>query len=154
MNRKTTKILAILALDVQALGVMLAVVVMFLQNRLLPSLMGWTPKDTGIVFPVVLFSMVVQLVIYLIFVSSLQNKGNERNIALCITLVAVSVLFSLASTWIETFGIVLYSRKGADALAKYSGVSQLVSYVRQGCGVPAVALFYLACGRYTVKAGD
>ena len=67
---------------------------------------------------------------------------------------AVSVLFSLASTWIETFGIVLYSRKGADALAKYSGVSQLVSYVRQGCGVPAAALFYLACGRYTVKAGD
>ena len=82
----------------------------------------------------------------------LTSCSVKVNITLCVVLVVVSVLFSLASTWIETFGIMLYARMGSDVLARYSGVNQLVSYVRQGCGVPAVALFYLACGRYTVKS--
>ena len=151
MNHKTTKILATLALAVQALGVMLAVAVVFQQDRLLPVFMGWKPEKEGIAFPVALFTMAVQLVIYLIFVFALQNKDNERNITLCVILVAVSLLFSLASTWIETLGVIIYARRGAEVLARYSGVTNLVSYVRQACGVPAVALFYMACGRYTVK---
>ena len=150
MTHNPTKILATLALAIQALGVMLAVVAIFLQDRLLPLFMGHTPESKGLVFPVSLLSMAVQLVIFLIFVFAQQN--NERNIALCVILVVASVLFSLASVWIETLGVILYSKQGADTLARYSGVTNMVSYVRQACGVPAVALFYIACGRYTVKS--
>lgn len=152
MTHNPTKTLATLALAIQALGVMLAVVVIFMQDKLLPLYMGHTPEKKGIVFPVALLTMVVQLVIYLVFVCALQNRESEKNVVLCVILVVVSVLFSLASTWIETFGVIIYSKLGAETLARYSGVTNMVSYVRQACCVPAVALFYLACGRYTVKA--
>ena len=150
MTHNLTKILATIALAIQALGVMLAIVVIFLQDRLLPLFLGHVPEKKGIVFPVALLSMAVQLAIFLIFVFVLQNR--ERNVTLCVILVVVSVLFSLASAWIETLGVILYSKQGAEVLSRYSGVSNMVSYVRQACSVPAVALFYLACGRYTVKS--
>ena len=118
MNRKTTKILAILALAVQALGVMLAVVVMFLQNRLLPSLMGWTPKDTGIVFPVVLFSMVVQLVIYLIFVSSLQKYTPARSVIIISTFhIRWDLGFSyIFNKFVDQFRVVFFADLALDNL--------------------------------------
>ncbi len=131
---------------------MAAVVVIFMQDRLIPMFMGWTPEKKGIVFPIGVLAMVVKLVKYLIFVSALQTKANESNITLCVILVVVSVLFSIASAWIDTRGTIFYAHMGVETLAKYSGVSTLVSYARLAFGVPATALFFLACGRYTVKS--
>ena len=44
-----------------------------------------------------------------------------------------------------------HSRQGAAALGAYSSITTLINYVNTLLVIPAEALFYIACGRYTAK---
>lgn len=148
MDKGNIKVMAIIALILQALATVAGFAIVVLQKSLLRAFMG-IPNDSNImVFPVTLFFVVLQLIIYIAFFSISRKEGNR---IMGIILIIVSIILAIVSVFGNVFGNIFYSRQGVEAVAGYSGVTTLISYVNTLFAIPAEALFYIACGRYTSK---
>ncbi|MCR5355990.1 MAG: hypothetical protein K6E63_01160 [Lachnospiraceae bacterium] len=146
MNKGITKILALIALILQAIAVTAGIGIVIMQKTLVSSLMVRTSDTVRPVIPVTLLFMALQLVIYVAFFNISKNEGNKP---LVVVLVVVSVVLSVLSVVGNAAGSFYYSRVGVEAVAVYSSVTTLVSYANTLFGIPAAPLFYLSCGRYT-----
>ena len=68
-----------------------------------------------------------------------------------IILIILSIVLSVVSVFGSVLVNIFYSRQGAAALGAYSSITTLINYVNTLLVIPAEALFYIACGRYTAK---
>ena len=148
MNNGRIKVMSTIALILQTLAVVAGLGIVVLQKTLTRTFMS-TPTDSKImVFPISLFFVIVQLIIYIAFFSISQKEGNR---VIGIVLIILSIILAVMSVFGNVLGNIIYSRKGAEALALYSSVTSIMSYVNTLLAIPAEALFYIACGRYTSK---
>lgn len=141
---RSIKIMAMIAVILQALATVLGFAVVVLQKTLLKAFMSMPRDSDSIVFPIALIFVVLQLIIYIAFFSISRKEGSR---VACIILIILSVIFSIISVFGNVLGSFLYSRNGVEAIAGYSGVTTLISYVNTLFAIPAEALFYIACGR-------
>lgn len=144
MNNGSTKMMAIIAVSLQALATVLGLAIVVLQKTLLKAFTHILTDSNTIVFPLTLIFVALQLIIYIAFFSISQKEGNRVT---CIILVILSVILAIVSVAGNMLGSLFYSRQGVEAVAGYSGLTTLISYVNTLFAVPAQALFYIACGR-------
>ena len=77
--------------------------------------------------------MILQLILYIAFYRISQKEGNS---ILVIVLIILSIVFSIISVVGNTIGSIYYSKiAGAEAVAMYSSVTTLVSYLIHRCSV-------------------
>ena len=108
------------------------------------------PTDSKImVFPASLLFVILQLFIYIAFFSISQKEGNS---IAGIVLIVLSVMLAVTSVFGNAVGSVIYARMGVEAVAVYSSITSITSYINALLVIPAEAVFYIACGRYTAKS--
>ena len=150
--KSNIKTLTMVSLILQILAVLVSFIVIIMQERFIP-LFSMQMIDIKIkVYPIAFFFMVSQLIIYIVFFNISHKDENEANRILGIVLIVISVALAIVSVFANVAGTIIYSRMGADTLVVYSSISTLVSYINTLLAIPATALFYIACGRYTAKA--
>ena len=150
--KSNIKTLTMVSLILQILAVLVSFIVIIMQERFIP-LFTMQMIDIKIkVYPIAFFFMVSQLIIYIVFFNISHKDENEANRILGIVLIVISVALAIVSVFANVAGTIIYSRMGADTLVVYSSISTLVSYINTLLAIPATALFYIACGRFTAKA--
>lgn len=148
MNRRSIKVMAIISVILQTVAAVAGFGIVVFQKTLVRAFMR-IPTDSKImVFPVTLLFVVVQLIIYIAFYSISQKEGDRVTV---IILIVLSIILAVMSVFGNVLGSFIYSRKGAEAVAVYSSVTSIMSYINTLFVIPAEALFYIACGRYTSK---
>ena len=148
MNNGSIKIMTIIAVILQALATVLGFGIVALQKTLLHTFMRM-PNDSSVtVFPIIMIFVVLQLIIYIVFLSISKKEGNR---VVGIILIILSIVLSVVSVFGSVLVNIFYSRQGAAALGAYSSITTLINYVNTLLVIPAEALFYIACGRYTAK---
>ncbi|MCR5108695.1 MAG: hypothetical protein K6B28_11095 [Lachnospiraceae bacterium] len=148
MNKGSTKMMAMIAVGLQALATVLGLVIVVLQKTVLKAFMNVPSGSDTIVFPLALIFVALQLIIYIAFFSISRKEGNRVT---CIILIIISIILAVVSVLGNVVGNIYYARQGVEAIAGYSGLTTLISYVNTLFAIPAEALFYIACGRYTYK---
>ena len=148
MNKGKIRILAMIAMILQALAVATGFAIVVMQKPLVSALMVQVSDSMRPVIPVTLFFMALHLIVYIVFYCISQNEGNRIQV---IVLIVVSVILSVLSVLGNMAGSFYYSRVGAETVAVYSSVTTLVSYANLLFGIPAAPLFYIACGQYTCR---
>lgn len=148
MNSGSVKVMSTIALILQMLAVVAGLVIVVLQKPLSWAFMSMPTDSKTMVFPISLFFVILHLIIYIAFFSISQKEGNR---VIGIVLIILSIILAIMSVFGNVLGNIIYSRKGAEALALYSSVTSIMSYVNTLLAIPAEALFYIACGRYTAK---
>ena len=148
MNSGSVKVMSTIALILQMLAVVAGLVIVVLQQLLSRAFMSMPTDSKTMVFPISLFFVILHLIIYIAFFSISQKEGNR---VIGIVLIILSIILAIMSVFGNVLGNIIYSRKGAEALALYSSVTSIMSYVNTLLAIPAEALFYIACGRYTSK---
>lgn len=148
MNKRSIKIMALVAMILQALAAVIGIGMVAMQKTLLKGFMGRSMDMKTTVFPVALIFVIFQLIIYIVFFSISQR---EENRFVGIVLIVLSVILAVVSVFGNVLGSLFYSRQQVEALAGYSGITTLMSYANTLFVIPAEALFYIACGRYTSK---
>ena len=148
MNKRSIKIMALIAMILQALAAVIGIGMVAMQKTLLKGFMGRSMDMKTTVFPVALIFVIFQLIIYIVFFSISQR---EENRFVGIVLIVLSVILAVVSVFGNVLGSLFYSRQQVEALAGYSGITTLMSYANTLFVIPAEALFYIACGRYTSK---
>ena len=148
MNKRSIKIMALIAMILQALAAVIGIGMVAMQKTLLKGFMGRSMDMKTTVFPVALIFVIFQLIIYIVFFSISQR---EENRFVGIVLIVLSVILAVVSVFGNVLGSLFYSRQQVEALAGYSGITTLMSYANTLFVIPAEALFYIACGRYTFK---
>ena len=148
MNKRSIKVMALIAMILQALAAVIGIGMVAMQKTLLKGFMGRSMDMKTTVFPVTLIFVIFQLIIYIVFFSISQR---EENRFVGIVLIVLSVILSVVSVFGNVLGSLFYSRQQVEALAGYSGITTLMSYANTLFVIPAEALFYIACGRYTFK---
>ena len=78
-----------------------------------------------------------------------QKEGNS---IAGIVLIVLSVMLAVTSVFGNAVGSVIYARMGVEAVAVYSSITSITSYINALLVIPAEAVFYIACGRYTAKS--
>ena len=146
MNKGSIKVLATIAVILQALTAAAGVVIVVLQKTVLRAFMNMPSDSMVTVFPLTLVFVFVQLIIYIAFFSISQKEGSR---VMAFILIIFSVILAVVSVFGNMLASIFYSRQGVAAVGGYSGITTLISYVNTLFGVPANALFYIACGRYT-----
>ena len=146
MKKGKIKILAMIAMILQAIAVAAGIGIVVMQKSLVSVLMVRVSDSVKPVIPVTLIFMVLHLIIYIVFYSISQKEGNSIPV---IVLIVISVILSILSVLGNMAGSFFYSRMGAEEIAAYSSVTTLVSYANSLFGIPAAPLFYIACGQYT-----
>ncbi len=149
MNKRNVKIMATIAMVLQVLAAVLGFGVVAAQKTLVPVFIGAPGESKIMAFPLLLLFIVLQLIIYIVFFNISREENNK---IACIVLIILSVLLAIMTVFGNVWGNYIYSRMGARALAEYSMVTTIVSYVNTLLGMPAQVLFYIACGRYTSYA--
>jgi len=149
MNEKKYSTLGLIAVILQGIAVLGAACVIVFQRALLPFYTVSDLEYTGLIIPVAVIFMVLDLVIYIVFLLHSSAEGHK---ALVIVLIVVSALLTYISFVSGFVGTMIYSRMGEAYLVAYSGVSSLISFTTLLTS-PAVVLFYVACGRYTARKG-
>ena len=149
--KNNTRMLTTIALVLQILTVLVSFIVIIMQKKLMPIFVMASLDEAIKVYPVQFFFMITQLIIYMIFFGMSQNEKNESNRTGAIILIVISVALAIVSVFANLAGTVIYSRMGQETLVTYSSISTLISYVNTFLGLPATALFYMACGRFTIK---
>ena len=149
--KSNVKTLTIIALILQILAVLVSFIVIIMQERFIPLFTMADIDEKTKVYPILFFFMVSQLIIYIIFFNISNKEENEANRILGIALIVICVALAIVSVFANVAGTIIYSRMGADTLVAYSSISTLVSYVNTLLSIPATAMFYIACGRYTIK---
>ena len=148
MNRRSIKVMAIISVILQTVAAVAGFGIVVFQKTLVQAFMR-IPTDSKImVFPVTLLFVVVQLIIYIAFYSISQKEGDRVTV---IILIVLSIILAVMSVFGNVLGSFIYSRKGAEAVAVYSSVTSIMSYINTLFVIPAEALFYIACGRYISK---
>ena len=148
MNSGSVKVMSTIALILQVLAVVAGLVIVVLQKPLSRAFMSMPTDSKTMVFPISLFFVILHLIIYIAFFSISQKEGNR---VIGIVLIILSIILAIMSVFGNVLGNIIYSRKGTEALALYSSVTSIMSYVNTLLAIPAEALFYIACGRYTAK---
>ncbi|MCR5000194.1 MAG: hypothetical protein K6A71_00200 [Lachnospiraceae bacterium] len=148
MNKRSIKIMALIAMILQALAAVIGIGMVAMQKTLLKGFMGGSMDMKTTVFPVALIFVIFQLIIYIVFFSISQREDNRF---VGIVLIVLSVILAIVSVFGNVLGTFFYSRQQIEALAGYSGITTLMSYANTLFVIPAEALFYIACGRYTSK---
>ena len=147
MNENKYSILGMIAVILQGIGALGTACVIVFQRALLPLYTVSDLEYSGLVIPVAAIFLVLDLVIYSVF---LLHSSSEGHNILVIVLIAVSVLLSFISFIADRIGVMICARMGETYLVAYSGVSNLISFIMILTS-PAAALFYIACGRYTAR---
>ena len=148
MNKGRIKTMAIIALILQTLATVLGFVIVASQKTLLRSFMSMPDDSNTTVFPATLIFVVLQLMIYIVFFCISQKEGNMTT---CLILIISSIILAIVSVFGNVLVNIFYSRRTVAALGAYSGITTLISYVNTLFAIPAEALFYIACGRYTAE---
>lgn len=146
MNKGSIKMMTMIAVILQALATVLGFAIVVLQKTLLKAFMNMHSEIDTIVFPLTLIFVVLQLIIYIAFFGISRKEGSRVT---CIILIILSVILAIVSVFGNMLGSLFYSRQGVEAVAGYSGLTTLISFVNTLFAIPAEALFYIACGRYT-----
>ena len=150
------KIPAIIALAVQGVIVCMELLVTTLQDKFFPIFIG-NPgiTDGAKVFPPAIIFSVLELGIYIAFVSVIFYYTGDRRRPVSIALMAVNLALAGLSYPVNIFYTQLIARvKGAAYIAAYSGVSSMLGFSVAFFGFVAAPMFFIACGRYGISKKD
>ena len=149
MKNGSIKIMSIIALILQTLAVVAGLGTVVWQKILVRAFVNMPTDSKIMVFPASLLFVILQLFIYIAFFSISQKEGNS---IAGIVLIVLSVMLAVTSVFGNAVGSVIYARMGVEAVAVYSSITSITSYINALLVIPAEAVFYIACGRYTVKS--
>ena len=148
MKNGSIKIMSIIALILQTLAVVAGLGTVVWQKILVRAFVNMPTDSKIMVFPASLLFVILQLFIYIAFFSISQKEGNS---IAGIVLIVLSVMLAVTSVFGNAVGSVIYARMGVEAVAVYSSITSITSYINALLVIPAEAVFYIACGRYTAK---
>ncbi len=149
MKNGSIKIMSIIALILQTLAVVAGLGTVVWQKILVRAFVNMPTDSKIMVFPASLLFVILQLFIYIAFFSISQKEGNS---IAGIVLIVLSVMLAVMSVFGNAVGSVIYARMGVEAVAVYSSITSITSYINALLVIPAEAVFYIACGRYTAKS--
>ncbi|MCR5232725.1 MAG: hypothetical protein K6E53_02305 [Lachnospiraceae bacterium] len=149
MKNGSIKIMSIIALILQTLAVVAGLGTVVWQKILVRAFVNMPTDSKIMVFPASLLFVILQLFIYIAFFSISQKEGNS---IAGIVLIVLSVMLAVTSVFGNAVGSVIYARMGVEAVAVYSSITSITSYINALLVIPAEAVFYIACGRYTAKS--
>ena len=150
------KIPAIIALALQGAIVFAELLIISLQEKLLPLYLGNSDIAKGVkIFPPAIILSTLILGIYIAFVSVIFNyRGNHRR-PVSIVLMAIQLGISGLSYPINTIYLHIIGRiSGASYLAAHSAVNGMLSIGTAIFGFAAAPMFFIACGRYGISKKD
>lgn len=147
------KIPAIIALAVQGAVVFAELLIICLQEKLLPLYFGGSDIAKGVkVFtPAIILSTLV-LGIYIAFVSVIFNYSGNHRRPVSIVLMALELGIMGLSYPINTIYSHIIGRiSGTSYLAAFSAVNSMLGLGSALFGFVAAPMFFIACGRYGIS---
>ena len=149
MNNKTTNILALIALILQAVYVFGGFIIVAIQKKLFFLFMDDVLSDVQLVIPFEMIVAIIHLLIFIIFLSLSQKEGKKVEVIILVILAALISLLSIFGNMAFNY---FYALMGAKTVTAHTIVIRCFSYISSPIGIPAATLFYVACGRYTVES--